>query len=156
MKKKTIQIFYGGFKFVKGGVNSHSKAIADVLEKNYEVKLITLDNLSIVIRFLPHLVEKIVNFFSLPMGFYYKGICTKILFKLFFNSKCDYRIFEDIYITWNSNIPSITILHAVWSDNLQKFSIKDEHIKNLNIKKLKLLIQSSIQFQQFLNHTENI
>ena len=77
------------------------------------------------------------------MGFYYKGICTKILFKLFFNSKCDYRIFEDIYITWNSNIPSITILHAVWSDNLQKFSIKDEHIKKLKYKEIKVI--NSIQ-----------
>ena len=156
MKKKTIQIFYGGFKFVKGGVNSHSKAIADVLEKNYEVKLITLDNLSIVIRFLPHLVEKIVNFFSLPMGFYYKGICTKILFKLFFNSKCDYRIFEDIYITWNSNIPSITILHAVWSDNLQKFSIKDEHIKKLKYKEIKVINSIQHPVSTVLNHTEII
>ena len=51
MKKKTIQIFYGGFKFVKGGVNSHSKSIADVFKKNYNVQLITLDNLSIFIRF---------------------------------------------------------------------------------------------------------
>ena len=139
MKKKTIQIFYGGFKFVKGGVNSHSKSIADVFKKNYNVQLITLDNLSIFIRFLPHIVEKIVNYFSLPMGFYYKGLCTKILFKFFFNHKCDYRIFEDIYISWNSNVPSLTILHAVWSDNLQKFKIKYKNLQKLKNKELQII-----------------
>ena len=92
-KKKSIQIFYGGFKFVKGGVNSHSISLKEELKENFDVNLITLDNLSIFVRFLPHLVERIVNFFFLPLGFYYKGICTKILFKLFFNNNCNYRIY---------------------------------------------------------------
>ena len=62
-KKKSIQIFYGGFKFVKGGVNSHSISLKEELKENFDVNLITLDNLSIFVRFLPHLVERIVNFF---------------------------------------------------------------------------------------------
>jgi glycosyltransferase involved in cell wall biosynthesis len=138
-KKKNIQIFYGGFKFVKGGVNSHSISIKEELKENYNVTLITLDNLSIFVRFLPHLVERIVNFFFLPLGFYYKGICTRILFKFFFNNHCNYRIFEDIYISWNSNIPSLTMLHAVWSDNLQKYKIKNNIIEKLKKKEIKVI-----------------
>jgi hypothetical protein len=29
--KKNIQIFYGGFRFVKGGVNSHSHSLKNEL-----------------------------------------------------------------------------------------------------------------------------
>lgn len=144
-KKKSIQIFYGGFKFVKGGVNSHSISLKEELKENFDVNLITLDNLSIFVRFLPHLVERIVNFFFLPLGFYYKGICTKILFKLFFNNNCNYRIFEDIYISWNSNIPSLTMLHAVWSDNLQRYKIKKDIIEKLKKREIKLINE--------INHT---
>ncbi len=134
--KKEIQIFYGGFKFVKGGVNSHSKLLKESLSKKYDVSLITLDDLSLLVRFLPHLIEKIINFFYLPMGFYYKGKLTQILFKFFFNKKCDYRIFEDIYISWNSNIPSVTIMHAVWSDNLQRYKIKKNSFIKLKNKEV--------------------
>ena len=137
--KKKIQIFYGGFKFVKGGVNSHSLSIKQEFEKNYNVDLITLDNLSIFVRFIPHLIEKIINFFFLPLGFYYKGVCTKILFKFFFNKNCDYRIFEDIYISWNSQIPSLTMLHAVWSDNLQKYKLKKKIINRLKVKEIGII-----------------
>ena len=138
-KKKSIQIFYGGFKFVKGGVNSHSISLREELKDKFNVTLITLDNLSVFVRFLPHLVERVANFFFLPLGFYYKGICTKILFKLFFNNNCNYRIFEDIYISWNSNIPSITMLHAVWSDNLQKYKINKNIIEKLKRKEIKVI-----------------
>lgn len=134
--KKKIQIFYGGFKFVKGGVNSHSISLKQEFEKFYDVSLITLDDLSIIFRFIPHLIEKIVNFFFLPLGFFYKGICTKILFKFFFDRNCDYRIFEDIYISWNSNIPSLTMLHAVWSDNLQKYKLEKKVINKLKLKEI--------------------
>ncbi len=73
------------------------------------------------------------------MGFYYKGVLTKFLFKFFFDKKCDYRIFEDIYISWNSNIPSITIMHAVWSDNLQKYKLKKKFIQTLKNKESKTI-----------------
>ena len=36
-KKKSIQIFYGGFKFVKGGVNSHSISLKEELKENFDV-----------------------------------------------------------------------------------------------------------------------
>lgn len=132
--KKNIQIFYGGFKFVKGGVNSHSHSLKNELQKRFRVSLYTLDSLPLLFRFVPHIVEKVINIFSLPLGFYYKGIITGYFFKMFFNTKTDYRIFEDIYIPWNSNVPSITMLHAIWSDNLQKFEISKKKLDKLKKK----------------------
>ena len=134
--RKKIQIFYGGFKAIKGGVNSNTITLTKELEKNFDVSLYTLDNLPFLIKFFPHTIEKIVNFFFLPLGFFYKDICTRFLFKLFFDKKVDYRIFQDVYLSWNSNIPSITILHAVWSDNLQKFAIKKKKLEKLKQKEI--------------------
>ena len=134
--KKNIQIFYGGFKFVKGGVNIHSNLLEKELRKKFNVTLISLDSVLFPFRYLPHLTEKLINLFSLPLGFYYKGIVTKFLFKFFFNKNSDIRIFEDIYISWNSQIPSVTMLHAVWSDNLQKYFIQPKIINKLKEKEL--------------------
>ena len=138
MIKKKIQIFYGGFKFIKGGVNTNSNILKNYLKKKYEVSLYTLDSLPIYVKFVPHLVEKVVNFFFLPLGFYYKDILTRFLFKFFFNKKnIDYRIFQDIYLSWNSSVPSVTILHAIWSDNLQKYKLDKKKILALKKKEIK-------------------
>ena len=138
MIKKKIQIFYGGFKFIKGGVNSNSSLLKNYLKKKYEVSLYTLDSLPIFVKFFPHLVEKVINFFYLPLGFYYKDLFTRFLFKFFFNKKnIDYRIFQDIYLSWNSNVPSITILHAIWSDNLQKYKLEKKNTLALKKKEIK-------------------
>ena len=85
--KKKIQIFYGGFKFIKGGVNSNSNTLKEELQKNFDVSLYTLDNLPLLVRFFPHAIEKVVNFFFLPLGFFYKDICTSFLFKFFLIKK---------------------------------------------------------------------
>ena len=134
--KKKIQIFYGGFVSVKGGVNVHSNLLKKELKKKHNVVLITLDSIPFPFKYLPHLVEKLINLFYLPLGYFYKGIITRFLFKFFFNKNSDIRIFEDIYISWNSKIPSVTMLHAVWSDNLQKYLIKPERLKKLKKKEV--------------------
>lgn len=126
---KKIIIYYAGFiRF--GGVFTHVNALEKELNRNnYEVTVITLDNLPLIIRYLPHIVEKFINFFNRPLGYYYKGMVTKYFYKKIFSKKYDLIIFEDIYISWNSNTPSITMLHAVWSDNLQAYNI---NLTNLN------------------------
>ena len=136
--KKKIQIFYGGFVFKKGGVNSNSITLKEELQKNFDVSLYSLDSLPLFFRFFPHFVERVVNFFFLPLGFFYKDMCTGFLFKFFFNKKkTDYRIFQDINLSWNSNVPSVTMLHAIWSDNLQKYDLKKKEILELKKKEIK-------------------
>jgi len=63
-----------------------------------------------------------LNWFNPPMGFYYKGRLTRFLYKRLFDRAAQLKIFEDVYLAWNSSDPSVTLLHAVWSDNLQSFS----------------------------------
>ena len=135
--KKNIQIFYGGFQFNKGGVNSYSSSLNNQLQKKFNVSLYTLDNLPIFIKFIPHIIEKIINFLYFPLGFYYKGTVTRFLFKFFFKKKTDYIIFQDIYISWNSNIPSLTMLHAIWSDNLQGYNVSKKKLSELKKKRNK-------------------
>jgi glycosyltransferase involved in cell wall biosynthesis len=134
--KKNIQIFYGGFQFNKGGVNSYSSSLNNQLQKKFNVSLYTLDNLPIFIKFIPHITEKIINFLYFPLGFYYKGTVTRFLFKFFFKKKTDYIIFQDIYISWNSNTPSLTILHAIWSDNLQGYNVSKKKLSELKKKEI--------------------
>ena len=81
--KKSVQIFYGGFRFVKGGVNIHSNLLEKELKKKFNVTLISLDNVPFPFKYLPHLIEKFINLFSLPLGYFYKGIITRFLFKFF-------------------------------------------------------------------------
>ena len=134
--KKNIQIFYGGFKFVRGGVNSYSHSLKNQLQKKFNVSFYSLDSLPFIIKFIPHIIEKIINTLYFPLGFHYKGIVTGFLYKIFFKKKSDYIIFQDIYISWNSNIPSLTMLHAIWSDNLQGFDISKKNLSELKKKEI--------------------
>ena len=65
MKQKNVIIYYGGFRFVYGGVNSHIKLIeSELKEQGFKVSLITLDSLPILLKYLPHILEKTVNFIN--------------------------------------------------------------------------------------------
>ena len=138
-----VIIFYGGFKFVLGGVNSHANALKlGIQSMGHEATLVTLDDLPFLLKYLPHLLEKIVNFIFFPVGYIYKGTITKMLFKIFFaRTDADYLIFEDIYISWNSTIRSVAIMHAVWSDNLQAFNVAPQQLRNLKEKEINTIHQ---------------
>lgn len=124
MITKTVAIYYGGFLDKAGGVISHVKALQLEMQRNgLKVKVFSLENLPVWCRYFPHLVEKIFNYFYSPIGFLYKGLVTRFLYRLLLSNKVDLHIFEDIYISWNSETPSVTVLHAVWSDNLQAFNV---------------------------------
>lgn len=129
--KPRVAIYYGGFLHRTGGAFMHVRMIAPELEKlGYTVDIVTLDSLPVPLRYLPHLVERTVNVFMPPLGYLYKGALTRFLFSLFAR-RCDLRIFEDIYLAWNSEVPSITVLHALWSDNLQAWSVPASAVSRL-------------------------
>lgn len=128
--QKNAVIYYGGFLYKAGGVTVHAKTLDNELRKmGWKVSIISLESLPIWCRYIPHLTEKLINLLFKPLGFLYKGYVTRFLYKLFFNTRVDARIFEDIYIAWNSKTPSIVVLHAAWSDNLQSFVI-DAKLQN--------------------------
>lgn len=136
LSNNTAFIYYGGFARF-GGVISHARAVEGALHKmGWNVVLISLDSLPIWCRYIPHAVEKIVNFINRPLGFYYKGLITKFLYRAFFDKSAQLRIYEDIYLSWNSSIPSITVMHAIWSDNLQAFLVNNLQLEKLISKEI--------------------
>jgi glycosyltransferase involved in cell wall biosynthesis len=154
---KHVAIYYGGFRRF-GGVNSHLHSLEKVLvREGYVVTVTTLDRLPIFCRYIPHIVEKLVNLFNFPMGFLSKGYVTRLLYRAFFDAQVDIRIFEDIYISWNSKIPTVTVLHAVWSDNLQAYSVCKSDQLRLKCAELEVIkkishpiITVSYPYQDFL------
>ena len=130
--KKKIAIFYGGFLHKAGGVTVHAKTLeSELLRMGWDASIISLETLPFWCRYVPHLAERLINVFRMPLGFFYKGHITRFLYKLLFNGRFDVFIFEDIYIAWNSEVPSVVFLHAVWSDNLQSFVISPALLDNL-------------------------
>ncbi|MCK7551565.1 glycosyltransferase family 4 protein [Marinobacter goseongensis] len=139
------RIYYGGFAFRGGGAYMHAKLMrAELQRSGWHVDLITLESLPLVLRFLPHCVGWLINFFSPPMGYYYKGRLTRLFYRLLFNRDANIRIFEDIYLAWDSRIPSVTLLHAVWSDNLQSIDISNDRVN--------LLIKAEEKLIDFITH----
>jgi glycosyltransferase involved in cell wall biosynthesis len=125
-------IYYGGFSGRSFGAFMHARTLRSaLLGMGWRVSVISLDSLPILVRHLPHLVEKVVNAFFPPMGFHYKGRVTALLYRLLRTPAADLHVFEDIYLSWNSTTPAVTIVHAVWSDNLQAFDVASAHGRRL-------------------------
>ena len=158
---KTAIIYYGGFLKGSGGAFFHAKNTeCELIRLGWKVEIITLDDLPLFFKYLPHLIERFINLFFRPIGYVYKAYITKFLYKILFNKKVDVRIFEDIYISWNSSVPTVTILHAVWSDNLQPFSIfsrfekkfKEYEVRIINKIQHRLVTVSYPYKDYILNH----
>lgn len=129
---KRATIFYGGFAFRGGGAFNHAKLMREALQlEDWDVALITLECLPAAFRYLPHVVGKISNWLDPPMGFYFKDRLTRFFYKHLLARRAQLHIFEDIYLSWNSNVPSVTVLHAVWSDNLQSMVTAPSAVKRL-------------------------
>ena len=105
----------------------------------WRVRLVCLDSLPVLVRYLPHLVEKAINLLAMPLGFHYKGRLTRFLYRLFIRERADFYLFEDIYLAWNVAAPAVTVLHAVWSDNLQAFAVTEAQVKRLICKEASVI-----------------
>ena len=137
MHKKQIAILYGGFISTGGGAYMHAKSLASGAYSNGWIpKVYTLDDLPFQLRYIPHLVEKFINLFAMPVGYYYKGIITSYLYRIFLNLKYDLVVFEDIYLFYKTQSPSLVVLHAVWSDNLQSSTVPDCMVTRLKLMEL--------------------
>ena len=91
-----------------------------LIDKDWQVHLVTLDSLPIWFRYLPHLALKLANLIAPPSGFFLKGKIISLLYQIFFPvNNCELVVYEDIYLASKCLPPSLVILHAVWSDNLQ-------------------------------------
>jgi glycosyltransferase involved in cell wall biosynthesis len=159
MMRKKIAIYYAGF-LRYGGVLTHVRTLEqELINTGWNVKVYTLDSLPVLLRYIPHLVEKLINAFNRPLGYFYKDRLTSIFYRILFNNNVDLRVFEDIYIAWNSKIPSVTYLHAFWSDNLQSFYVNEKQLKKLKLKEVEIIykinhsiVTVSYPYLQYINN----
>jgi len=155
---KKVNIYYAGFTHRGGGAYHHTLNLSKGLtELGYEVKIITLDALPLILRYFPHLVQKIGNILKFPLGYLYKQKVIKYYYKFFFKNTSDIDIFEDIYTYWKSDTKSIVVLHALWSDNLQAYNVNSKQRILLEINECKVMnkiesnvITVSIPYKDFL------
>ena len=142
MSSPRALVFYGGFRRRGGGAYRHAEAIEKELTRaGWKVSVITLDTLPAIVRFLPHVVEKAINLVAMPLGFHYKGRITRLLYKYFIRESADFYLFEDIYLSWNVMAPAVTMLHAVWSDNLQSFEVSERQTQRLISREVAIIAQ---------------
>lgn len=97
----------------------------------WQVSIVCLDTLPLFVRYLPHIAAKVINVVAKPLGYFYKDRITRYLYRFFIRECADLYVFEDIYLSWNLELPAITLLHAVWSDNLQAFDLTKKQITRL-------------------------
>lgn len=157
---KSAVIYYGGFLSRVGGAFHHALSICQGLNGlGWSVRIVTLDDLPLWSKFLPHLIEKFTNRFQPPLGYYLKGRVIRFLYRKLIAGTEDLRIFEDIYISWNSNVPSATILHASWTDNLHSLKAEKKSIEKMRVLEARLInetthpvITVSFPYRQYLQY----
>jgi glycosyltransferase involved in cell wall biosynthesis len=134
-------IYYAGFRHRSGGAFKHADEIAAELKcRGWQVRIFCNDDLPLLLRFLPTIIGRIINAVASPLGFYYRGRIASCLFRKFCQHKgADLVIFEEIYISWNTLGPAVTMLHATWSDNLHGVAHRD-YLKARLIEKEEFLI----------------
>lgn len=155
-------IYYSGFRHRSGGAFQHALVAVDELERRgWHARVVTLDNLPIYARYLPTILGKVINLVHSPLGFAYRGRLTAFLFRRLLKLSADFILFEEIYISWNSKTPSITMLHATWSDNLQGIKVEESNVQKLIRREENILnqidhpvITVSDEYRDFL--TENL
>lgn len=132
MDGRAAAIYYGGFRRKAGGAFAHAAALEAALHRRgWQVSIVTLDDLPFWCRYVPHLLERAWQTWRAPLGFLVKGSVTRTLFRALLRRQADLLVFEDVYLSWNSRTPSVTVLHAVWSDNLQSLRAPPRRVELL-------------------------
>jgi len=137
---KKVNIYYSGFLSRVGGAYYHAVNLSKGLkEQGYEVKILTFDDLPLILRYIPHLLQFAINKICFPLGYIYKDSVIKNYTKLVYKNSADIHIFENIYSYWPSEKKSIVLLHALWSDNLQAFRLSEQKRRLLEKKEAKII-----------------
>ena len=138
-----IVILYGGFTCRSGGAYNHSVALSAALNSlGHSSKIFTLDALPFALKFIPHIVFSTSYLLYPPASFVLKGLAVSILFRIYFffsGTSFDAIVFEDLYIAWQSKLPFIIIVHALWSDNLESYPLNVRHAAKLKNYEARLL-----------------
>ena len=143
----NVLILYGGFIFKSGGAYGHATSLSQaLLSLGYNSVVLSLDSIPRPFRYIPHLVFFLTYIICPSFSFSLKGAVISLLFRIYlYLSRIPYDllIFEDLYLAWSLNKPYLVIVHALWSDNLESYSLTPRDIATLKYLESDLLSQHS-------------
>lgn len=141
---KTIYIIYSGFFLRGSGVSQHIRQLQKALQRiGFRVVILSLEKLPFCLRYLPHIIQKIVNSVYSPWGYYYRFRFCRLIYRWLFAREIQATqmssvIFEDIFITFPVKVNALAIIHALQSDNIQHHIVSKKRMER--IKKLEARI----------------
>lgn len=124
-----IVIVYSGFLRRGFGVSRHIlELVTSLAEARRPTKILSLDAVPALLRYLPHLAQVVVNAAAAPFGNYVRYRIGAYLLgreyaKIARRQQVSVVIFEDIYNSFPTGVPSVSVLHALHTDNLQAFNV---------------------------------
>jgi len=127
--KGRLVIVYAGYLPRGGGVVQHLRQIRAALEaRGREVVVLSLDSLPPGVRLLPHVVRRALNAARAPLGTLLRYRVGRALFRaplerLVRGGGVGAVLFEDVYSVLPVPVPSLAVLHALETHNLQGFGI---------------------------------
>ncbi len=127
--KGRLAIVYAGYLARGGGVVQHLRQLRAALEaRGREVLVLSLDSLPLGVRVLPHIVRLVVNAVRAPWGTLLRyrvgrALLRAPLTRLVRHGEIGAVLFEDVYSVFPVPVPSLAVLHALESHNLQGLNV---------------------------------
>ena len=141
----SVLILYGGFMARSGGAYNHAACFSKGLKSvGYNASIITLDSIPWPFRYLPHFGFYLCHLIWPSLSFIVKGRLIALVFRshlLLTRKTYDYLIFEDIYLAWKDKCKYLIVVHALWSDNLEGYSLSTVEASRLKMYETRLLVR---------------
>lgn len=124
MEINRVIIVYHGFRSRGAGLRRHILQLCRELgRRGIDPQVLSLEELPFVSRYVPHLVQTVGNTLAAPAGDYARFRLTRTLLgKALGRRVRDGRgtavVFEDVYTSCPVPVTSLTIAHALQSDNV--------------------------------------
>lgn len=133
MRRRALIVYAGYVARIPGGVVNHIRHLQQGLRTEaWEVDVLSLESIRTPWRYLPHLIERIANAVYPPWGFYARYTVGRRLLKSAARgggtASYDLVVFEDIYTAFPVGAPSLCVLHALISDNLQSVTLSPRRL----------------------------
>ncbi len=130
-----VIIVYHGFQSRGAGVRRHIIQLCRELgRRGIDPHVLSLEELPLASRYAPHVVQTVGNALSAPAGDYARFGLTHALLggmvrRRIPNSPGTAVLFEDIYTSSPVDAPSLTIAHALQSDNVYQYSLRESALR---------------------------
>ncbi|MBF0236073.1 MAG: glycosyltransferase [SAR324 cluster bacterium] len=156
---RNVIIFYPGFAHRGGGVMRHVDHFRQSLDKmGIGNKLFSLDNAPVPFCFMPRLLRIVINLVFPPWGAWAQEALVTRMFQGWYYWKRNGRsydgvVFESIYAAFKTKQPSLIMLHALLSDNVQD-DVKSGQSLSLFRKKEKQIFIKQYEHHEIITVSE--